>query len=498
MVKRLLTNETLNIESTLEAFQEAKSKYQRTQKIQFKCLNCQKPVERYLGRLDVLFKRNALNFLCKQCGMLQTATKKYGSLKNYYTQRAQKSLQTKIENNTLNSEKRIKALQKTFQIKNDQIQEKRKQTNVEKYGNEKALYIVKCEFCGKEMDNTHITRHKKCCSKNPKNYVTDNYLKLNEENVQKLKALPKQLQRNQKVTYICKTCGKEVKLGTFVRFKSFDRCSICDRKKTNQQRYGGNAPCCNPEISRKQQITASKRTSEERELSEAKRRKTNLERYGVEYVAQNKTIRQKQIETLISKSIEEKQNIQQKVKETNLKNLGVEYPSQSSQIQEKMKKTFQEHYGVNNIFKSEDFKKHRNNVCLEKYNSTHPTCKYIFENERFDSSWELALFIYAKDHNEEILREPCYFEYEYQGKNLKYYPDFRYKNQLIEIKGNQFLKNDGTFRNCYGEDNNKQELKHQCGLKNNVQFWSYENIKFALDYCEKKYSKDYLKSFKIA
>lgn len=32
--------------------------------------------------------------------------------------------------------------------------------------------------------------------------------------------------------------------------------------------------------------------------------------------------------------------------------------------------------------------------------------KYNYEGQMFDSSWELALWIYAKDHNEEIERDP--------------------------------------------------------------------------------------------
>lgn len=49
-------------------------------------------------------------------------------------------------------------------------------------------------------------------------------------------------------------------------------------------------------------------------------------------------------------------------------------------------------------------------------NSNSKRKRYLYQNQHFDSSWELALWIYAKDHNEEIEREPCCFEYEFEGK----------------------------------------------------------------------------------
>ena len=52
-----------------------------------------------------------------------------------------------------------------------------------------------------------------------------------------------------------------------------------------------------------------------------------------------------------------------------------------------------------------------------------------------DSTYELAYIIYCLDHNIPIRRNKEYFEYEYQGKQHRYYPDFIVNNELIEIKG---------------------------------------------------------------
>lgn len=89
------------------------------------------------------------------------------------------------------------------------------------------------------------------------------------------------------------------------------------------------------------------------------------------------------------------------------------------------------------------------------------------------------------------------FEYEYEGKKHKYFPDFKYKGQFIEIKGNQFFKEDGTMQNPFDSTlNNLFEAKHQCGLKNNVQFWTFKEVFLYLKYIEEKYGKEYLEKFK--
>lgn len=52
-----------------------------------------------------------------------------------------------------------------------------------------------------------------------------------------------------------------------------------------------------------------------------------------------------------------------------------------------------------------------------------------------DSTYELAYLIYCLDHNIDIKRCNEVFEYEYDGKIHKYYPDFVVNGEIIEIKG---------------------------------------------------------------
>lgn len=51
------------------------------------------------------------------------------------------------------------------------------------------------------------------------------------------------------------------------------------------------------------------------------------------------------------------------------------------------------------------------------------------------STYELAFLIWNLDHNIKISRCTKSFEYEYDGKTRRYYPDFEIEDQIFEIKG---------------------------------------------------------------
>ena len=53
-----------------------------------------------------------------------------------------------------------------------------------------------------------------------------------------------------------------------------------------------------------------------------------------------------------------------------------------------------------------------------------------------DSSWELAWVIYQEEHHIKFKKYHGYFEYEFDGKTHKYYPDFEFEDgTIVEIKG---------------------------------------------------------------
>lgn len=63
-------------------------------------------------------------------------------------------------------------------------------------------------------------------------------------------------------------------------------------------------------------------------------------------------------------------------------------------------------------------------------------CKFgTYKDFYCDSGWELAFLIYQLDHNKKIERCKQSFNYEYQGKVHKYYPDFIIDGVYYEIKG---------------------------------------------------------------
>lgn len=121
--------------------------------------------------------------------------------------------------------------------------------------------------------------------------------------------------------------------------------------------------------------------------------------------------------------------------------------------------------------------------------------KYVFENEYFDSSWELAFWIYCKDHNISIEHEPLYLTYTVNNKKHRYFPDFKIDNQLIEIKGDQFFDKNDNLRNPF---NGKLCLeKQKCMKENQVKILRDAQMRTYLNYIKDNYGKNYLKTFKM-
>ena len=181
----------------------------------------------------------------------------------------------------------------------------------------------------------------------------------------------------------------------------------------------------------------------------------------------------------------------------------------TQEYREKIRKSCIDKYGVDNVFKSPEIQDLIKLKLLEKYGVDNPTKnkeilrkarkKYTYKNEYFDSTWEIALYIYAIEHDEPIQHEPIQIEYTYKGKTHIYYPDFMYKGVLIEIKGDQFFDSDGNMFNPYNNDTSEIfEVKRQCAILNGVSFWRKRDVQFAIDYVNSKYGKKYLKSFKNA
>ena len=174
----------------------------------------------------------------------------------------------------------------------------------------------------------------------------------------------------------------------------------------------------------------------------------------------------------LSESIKSKES-QEKLKRTNLEKYGVEYTFQSTNNKEKSKKTF-----------------------IKKYGMAHaPKRVYCVNDIYLDSLPEVAFYLWALNNGDHIERCPLEYKYEVNGEEYNYHPDFVYNNEIIEIKGPQFIREDGTWFNPYLEkDLGRMEAKHQCAIKNKIRVIFEEEYQKYVDwYYSQGYKKDEFK-----
>lgn len=235
-----------------------------------------------------------------------------------------------------------------------------------------------------------------------------------------------------------------------------------------------------------------------------KRVQTMLRKYGVENNSQLQTNKDKIRETRQNQSKAYKENKQNKVRKTILEKYGVDNYFKRTDL---VKKDWLEKYGVDNPSKNKSIRQKQKDTCLRKYGNTiyantekgqeNRKQKYNYDNQNFDSKPELAFYIYCKDFNSNIKRNTKSFEYIFENKKHYYFPDFEVDNQLYEIKGSQFLAEDGTWQNPFCEkDKDYFEAKHQCALTNNVKILYTEDYQKYLDYIDENYGKGYLNQFR--
>ena len=101
----------------------------------------------------------------------------------------------------------------------------------------------------------------------------------------------------------------------------------------------------------------------------------------------------------------------------------------------------------------------------------------------FDSSWELAVYIYVRDFGIPFKYHPdISFPYKNDNDDEKFHlykPDFKIQNKLVEIKGDHLVE---------GKDKSKMDFLDTLG----VDVITGQDIKPFLKYVEEKYGKGYL------
>ena len=263
-----------------------------------------------------------------------------------------------------------------------------------------------------------------------------------------------------------------------------------------------------------------------------KSKKTCIEKYGTEYPSQNTLIKEKTAATNLNKygtsvpvnspelhdimvencirkygvkSYSQTEEFKEKYKNTCLARYGVKHafmaPNIKNKIREKMIKT----YGVNSFAKTECFKKFMTELHSKKRDEGYiptPRSKYKYNNIYFDSSWELAYYMFNQDLGIDIKRNTSIFKYYVDCKEYGYIPDFIVNNRLVEIKGDYLWdfnnKSDSKKIFFKGERLKKEIAKKECAENNNVKILYKEDIKDILQYCIDKFNNKYwYRKFKI-
>lgn len=257
-------------------------------------------------------------------------------------------------------------------------------------------------------------------------------------------------------------------------------------KNTNLERYGVECSFQRDEIKQKSKETCIKKYGAEHNMKSEKGLKeyqTAMQnKYGVISNLQLETIKEKSRQTKLKKYGNENYANVKKCKQTKLERYGDE----NYNNHEKIKNTMKQRYGV------EAAQQCRNIRIKSGY-------RYTYDNHKFDSSPELALYIWLKDNNIEFEYQPSKtFIYMFNNTQHVYIPDFKIGNQFYEIKGDQFVdKNTGKWICPYNRKNDKlYEEKYQCCILNNIIILYSCDYKKYLDYIDQKYGKQYLKQFK--
>lgn len=341
----------------------------------------------------------------------------------------------------------------------------------------------------------------------------------------------KTLVKGDKVIFRCERCGAYVDRAVR-RASNKDKpnfykmlCQKCKAKETNLMTWGVEEKMSSPYF---QQLLVN----------------GMINKYGVPRALQDPELHEKAKQTTIDRFGENpfgSTEMLERVKAGNRKNYGVDWSLQCPEVAEKSKQSMLDKYGVTNLFYSKEFQenlkanigaKFGKNVgnpsqipeiqakvrtsIKERYNGHTPSYTYIYNGISFDSSWELAVWIYAIHNGICIEREPIYLEFTYGDKVHTVTPDFRINGKLVEIKGSHLadINEDGSViaknpysKPMYGkEDYTENDLeyiksfstaKYNCEIANGVEFWGEDVCIQYVNWVEMNFGKGYLESFRL-
>jgi hypothetical protein len=301
-----------------------------------------------------------------------------------------------------------------------------------------------------------------------KKHIMENIIDIDSTNP------PLKLSNRLKYRFKCLHCNKEtIKMGR--NSKWFFYCAECNAHYCNRLRQINRSSESKEQTKKKIKQNWAQKTEEEKALrgkhiSEAYKNRTDQE---IELFRERNSIAQKNIWSSNHEQIMRKRKVTRELhKDVISKKFSDAQLSRSRESVE------------NSIKKSNETK-------LKKYGKLNFKNKYYYDNNYFDSSWEIAFWIFHKDHNNIIIRSPVILNYIYNDKLYNYEVDFMVNNQLYEIKGDNLLKQ------MISNPESKQYKKYECMLQNNIKILTFKDIKPILQYIKDKYGMSYLNQFKI-
>lgn len=313
-----------------------------------------------------------------------------------------------------------------------------------------------------------------------------------------------------KIKYICKLCNKEfiggqsftshLKIHKYTSKQYYDEflktqndgiCQVCGKPTKFFKFANGYRKTCSNECYRLLGVKNWRKSMNEKydggyysgtEEYRQKRKNDCLEKYGCEYYWQAKEIKEKRRNSMLER-------------------YSVEHTMQNEEFKSVAKKhreeTNLERYGVKHNWASEELREQgQYKTCLEKYGYMYTgqipeiqrkmKCKYHAPNGKiYDSSWEYLFEQYLIENNiSYIYQSDLTLSWtDIDGKEHKYIPDFLLindKQELIEIKGDQFFDENGNFINPYDKSEKgyaNAQLKWECMMNAGVKVYTSKELK---------------------
>lgn len=383
--------------------------------------------------------------------------------------------------------------------------------------------MEKCKICGKEFMSVgglqlHVSQTHKLSSKE----YYDSFLKKENEGFCRVCGKPTRFYSLSQgyAQYCCRKCSdssvekhrrasetwhrnnsaesvnEKVKKTKFERYGNENYNNSDKTRSTNIEKYGVDNVSKSADVKQKIRETKKDRYDDENYNNRDKARKTNLERYGSEnpylfgseeflntlidrYGVENISQLDEYKKKISKANRENAQERLEKIRQTCNEKYGKDYANQSEIVKDKIKSSNQEKRNVDYAFQAEEVKEKIRQTCVDRYGVEYYSqseefhrnklTRYFYDNEIFDSSYELCFYKYNKDIDVSIERNTDCFTYVYEGQTHRYFPDFKVDGRYVEIKGAHFFS-DGKMINPFDRSQDGlYDAKYHCMLDNGVE-----------------------------